>query len=465
MRTEWIVAVALTGCAFTSARGDLDRIASLSHPLSSDVLDAPFLGPSAELDDASEIDAFVAEPLTLDRAVARALEGNRMLRAEVRELGIDRGRLLQASLLPNPTAEIDVRRADDASQPLQLDFYVEMPLTESLLVPLRTAAAGRDLDAARLRTAASVVRTVYEVEAAYHRAEAAEQRWRIATRSLEALAAARDTATMLYDAGNVPALDVATQIAVYQEARLEVAMLELERAERREALNRLLGLSGDATAWTLPLEPAVVPTEVTPSDTLEAQAIEASLELEELRARADASGMRVDLSRLEGWLPDVSVDVHAEADGPGWEIGGGASFTIPSFDHGEGTAAAHEATLEGLIERYEGTAIELRSLARAQRAAVETARLRARHYEDVVLPAWARVVEETRLQYDAMQVGLFELVRALRARFAAELGRTRALEDYLVARAALEALTRGVRVDVGSPSSAPATATPTPGGH
>lgn len=465
MRTELLVlALATTGCGLTSARGDLDRIAAASYPLDGALLDAPTLDGPPGLEDEDALEAFLREPLTEERAVRLALLQNRALRAELREVGVTRGALIDASLLPNPVAEIDLRRPDDPAQPLQADFLLEMDLTSTLLVPLRTSAASRDLDAARHRAAASVVRTVYQTRVAFVRARAAEQRLALANQSLDALAAARDAAAMLGESGNVPALDVVTRIAAYEEARLEVASLELARAQAREALVRTLGLSGAAIDVTLDPGPGEVPDEPLDGD-VEARAIEASLELAELRARAEAAGLRVDLATLEGWLPDVSVDVHAEGDGPGWEVGGGATFTLPIFDRGEGRTAAASAALEGLIERIEGAAIGIRSAARAAAAQRETARLRAVHLEGVVLPAWAAVVEETRLQYDAMQLSLFELLAALRASLAARLALVAAREELFVADAALDALLHGVRVDAPPPPTGALEAAPTSGGH
>lgn len=402
--------------------------------------------------------------LTVDDAVRRALAENRRLRAAIRELGVDEGRALGASLLPNPTAEIDVRQPDDPSLPVQLDFYVEMPLTESLLAPLRTEAAHRDLDAARHRLAAEVIRTGYDARVAFYRAQGAERRWRVGMRTLEAFAAARDAAEMLGASGGVPELAVAAHVAAYEEARLSLATLALARTEAREALHRALGASGASSEVPLALEPEPVPDASSDAD-VEARVIAHSLELAELRMRAEAAAVRVDLAYVSGWAPDVSLDVHAEADGLGWEVGGGASFTLPFFDHGEGEGRIASATRDALLERHEASAIELRSLARATYATLETARLRARHYEDVVVPAWARVVEQTRLQYDAMQLGVFELLAALRARLAAELEAARATEDYLVARAAMDALLRGARIDGPGLSAGPSPASPTPGGH
>ena len=239
----------------------------------------------------------LAEPLDAQsRRRASPSRNNRELRASLRDLGVERGRVLQASLLPNPEVEIDLRQQDDPDQPLQVELFAAFELTEALLTPLRVEAASRDLDAARYRAAGRVIETEYQVRAAFYAAQAAEQRLAVAMRALDALAAARDTANMLFEAGNVPELDLATQVAAYEEARATTAELELERAASRERLTRLLGLHGAETEWAIagPLEPAA---EDAVPDGLERSAIEASVERSRRRAcasrpSAGASGSR-----------------------------------------------------------------------------------------------------------------------------------------------------------------------------
>lgn len=447
MRTELAMLVALSvgasGCAATSFRADLGRLESITGR----ELQGTVLAEDASLDE--EIDAALERPLDADAAVRIALARNRELRATLRELGVERGRLLQASLLPNPEIEIDLRQQDDPEQPLQVELFAAFELTEALLTPMRVEAANRDLDAARFRAAGRVIETEYAVRAAFYAAQAAEQRLAVAVRALDALAAARDTAVMLFEAGNVPELDLATQVAAYEEARATTAELELARADARERLSRALGLHGSATRWTLagPLAPVddggAVPADV------EHAAIESSVELRAARMELEAIGQRIGLSRAEGWIPDVTIDVHGEQDGQTWEMGGGASVSIPIFDRNEGTTAAHEARFDALMERYEGSSIDIRSAARDARNRLASAELRARQYTDVIVPARERVFRQTRLQYNAMQVGVFQLIAALRAQLGAELVAIDALREYWTARAVMDALLRGRRVGGG----------------
>ena len=444
MRIELLAIGLLAGGCMTSIRPDLDRLEELTaHELPASAAEA--VDPVTD----AEIERALGRPLTADAAVRVAIANNRALRASLRDLGVERGLLLQASLLPNPQVEFDLRQQGDPDQPIQIELYAEYPLTHALLTPMRVEAASHDLSAARYGAAGRILETAYEARAAFYAAQAAEQQLGIALRALDALAASRDAAQMLFDAGNIPELDLATQIAAYEEARATTAMIELEHAEARERLNRALGLHGEATAWTIADPLAPPPDDEALPETLESDALEASLELAETRSRLQAVAQRIGLTRTEGWLPDVTVDVHAEQDGNTWEIGGGASLSVPLFDRREGDTAAYEARFDALMERYLGAAVDVRSAARSARNRLVSMRLRASQYHGVIVPARRRVLEQTLLQYNAMQVGVFELITALRLQLQAELDGVMALRDYWTARAALDALLQGQRVGGG----------------
>src|SRR5262249_40027696 len=147
---------------------------------------------------------------------------------------------------------------------------------------------------------------------------------------------------------------------------------------------------------------------------LERRAIEASLTLKGTRHRLEAIAHRTGLALVEGWLPDITVDMHVEQDEDIWEVGGGLGFTLPVFDRQQGRLGAYEAEFDALTERYQGEAIRLRSAARRARNVVLSAHARAKQYQEVIVPARARVMSQTQLQYNAMQVGVFQLLAARR---------------------------------------------------
>jgi outer membrane protein, heavy metal efflux system len=61
----------------------------------------------------------------------------------------------------------------------------------------------------------------------------------------------------------------------------------------------------------------------------------------------------------------------------------------------------------------------------------------------VILPLRERITNETQLQYNAMQIGLFELLRARERQIDGGREYLRALYDYWSAQATIEQLLRG----------------------
>lgn len=450
MRTELLVltmSVALGGCVTSRIHEDLAGVRRLSRvELPRDVA-----SDDVREESSAEVRAMLSRPLTAADAVRIAVANNRALRATLRELGIPRGRLLQAGLAPNPSVMVDLRQSTDPTQPIQMDVEVEYDLTGALLAPARANVADAELEAARLRAAGEVVSLGYRVRVAVYQVQAARSRLVIARRSLDALAAARDAARALQTAGSRAPIDLSVREADYERERITVAEAELDALTADEALRRLLGVSGDDTALTIAdLLPPLPEGPRDASNNLERAAIEASFELRETHARLEALARRTGLVRARGALPEIRIDAHAEQDGQFWEIGGGARVSLPIFDRQQGNLRATEAEFDGLRERYVGMAIDVRSAAREALGRLRLAQARARQWRDVIAPIRSRVMEQTQLQYNAMQLGIFQLIAARREQLDAELAAVHSLRDYWIAAAAVDALRAGRRVEVRS---------------
>jgi cobalt-zinc-cadmium efflux system outer membrane protein len=85
----------------------------------------------------------------------------------------------------------------------------------------------------------------------------------------------------------------------------------------------------------------------------------------------------------------------------------------------------------------------VRSSVRAAYAATLAARDRAVYYERVMLPLRQKIVDETLLQYNAMQVGAFQLLQAKRDQIEAGAEFIASLRDYWLARARLDLILSG----------------------
>jgi cobalt-zinc-cadmium efflux system outer membrane protein len=113
------------------------------------------------------------------------------------------------------------------------------------------------------------------------------------------------------------------------------------------------------------------------------------------------------------------------------------------FDHGQGERRGQEAQFDALLERYQGLAIDLRSMTRETSNRVRSAHARARQYQTVIVPAQTTVMEQTLLQYNAMQVGIFQLLEARRELLDVQLAYADTVREYWSAQAQYDALLSG----------------------
>ena len=74
---------------------------------------------------------------------------------------------------------------------------------------------------------------------------------------------------------------------------------------------------------------------------------------------------------------------------------------------------------------------------------MQSAEDRARYYQDILLPLHERIVSESQLHYNAMQLGVFDLLRAREQQIQTALASIETLRDYWLARTALGQLLSG----------------------
>lgn len=456
-RRAALAALVLSGCVSTSRTADLDDLRALTtHEPAAAELEG-VVDDDVSLETAPAVRELLAAPVDPERAARIAILHHRELRASIRELGVSRGALAQAAVLPNPSVEFDLRYQEDRTQPLQADLSIELDLTASLLTPLRAETESHLLAAARYRVANDVLVRGYLARVRTIDAIAAQARLGVAMRALEAFAVGRDAARALEAAGNIPLLDRATQEAAYESARADAAMIELAALESREAFHRALGLGGDETSVELATTLPPVPEENVVPEDLEASVIRESLAIAEGRARLASHRARSGLENARGFLPDISVDAHGEQDGNTLEIGGGARVGLPVFDQRRGAAAAADAAFDAELERLQALAITLRSEARTLALRALSHHRRARAYRHTIAPARRAVYEQTLLQYNAMQVPVFRLLDAMRETFTTELAAIDEERLYWTSRLALDLLLAGGRVPLDTESAAGST--------
>jgi outer membrane protein, heavy metal efflux system len=403
--------------------------------------------PEGGLVDPEATDARVrellAQPLTASSAERIALLNNHALAAELAELGIARGQLAQAHVLPNPAFEVAMRVPEHDAHGPEWELGLGIDLTAAVLREARAELAQAQLEAARMRAASAVLELALRVRKAYYAVVAAHARTAHLQTAVAAFAAGYEAARALHVAGNVSDLDFVTEQASYEAAKLALSEAHGQVNDAREQLNVLLGLHGPDTAWTSEASLPDAEREPPAREVVESQALEASLALAQARADLNAAERAAGLTESEGAIPDLTLGVSGEYDGEQWAVGPALSGRLPLFDRKQGGVLSARAQVDQARARAAASAVELRSAVRAVHARVVASRERAEQYRVVLLPLRHKVLEQTLRQYNAMQLGVFQLLQARRDELDSARLYVDTLLEHWTARAELDQLVRG----------------------
>lgn len=392
----------------------------------------------AEADQA--IATLLAEELSPERAVEIAVINNRELRATFEDLGVSQADLIAASRLKNPSFGLGVRWPKDRPRGPNVEISIAADLLDSLLLPVRRSIAREQLSQAEQRVAHAVLSLAAEVKTAAYAVEARQQlRARLAA-VVEVNAAATDLARRQFEAGNINQLELSNQQVAEQEARLGLMQVEAQVRADREQLNRLLGLSGRQTGWTLPAELPPLPEADALPDNLEDLAVAQRLDVAATKTEVALAEKALRLKQKTRLLPasiDLGLDTERDSDG-GRVTGPRLEFGLPIFDQGQAELVRLAAELRRTSARYEGLANDVRSQIRTGRDALSAARAAAEYYQKTLLPQRRTLLRETLLHYNAMQKSSYELLAAKERLLQTERESIEALREYWTARTTLE---------------------------
>ncbi|NGY04585.1 TolC family protein [Solimonas terrae] len=422
------LSVLLAGCS--SLPADLGR-----HDVEQQLADRGLNLPEARRDPAP---SWLAEPLSLDRAIQLALLDNPELRATTAQLGIAAADVYEAGRLANPLLSATSLSAGGEPH-TQLTLGIAVNFTDLLFLHARTRIAAAQFDSARLTVGNAALALAAEVEAAYRRVAAAEQQAQLQAKLAQAAQTAAALAQRYAAAGNLAPRDLALEQAAATQAALAADAAGLERQLARADFSRLLGLGADDDdRWRL-AEPLALPAAAEDSvDDLLKLAMATRLDLAAARRHADAVAQRYGLTRRSRWLGDIEVGAERERDYDGSVHGGpSARIALPLFDWGRGRAARGAAELQIAEAEVRARELDVIHEVRAADARVRDARQRVERYRTQLIPAREDVVEQTQRAFNYMLVDVFDLLATRQQADAAYTGYIDALRDYWVARAGL----------------------------
>ena len=435
-----LLLVGLTGCASVDLRAGFPEVsAAVEERAATKIL----WNRGNELDNeaAEKLRALLQKKLAADDAVQIAMLNNRDLQAIYADLGVAQADLVQAGLFRNPILDAAVLFPLSGVRP-DLQLTVVISFLDALYVPLRKRVAAARFEDAKLRVTGAVLDLAAQVRRAFHEHQANEQMLELRQTIVQALTASWEVSRRLHEAGNITDLDQARDRAAAEVSRLALRSAEIVVRQSREHLNDLMGTWGEQTGWEIDGRLPDIPAEPVLVNGLERVALSRSIDLSQARQRIITAGQQLGYDRATALIPETELGVGAERE-EGWKVGPVLSVPIPLFDQGQARVGRAVAELRRSQQEYYALAVRVRATARAVRDRMVGAEDRALYYRDILLPLQERIVNEAQLQYNAMQIGIFHLLRDRERQIETGVAYVEALREYWLAGADLLQISSG----------------------
>ncbi|HEY6555038.1 MAG TPA: TolC family protein [Vicinamibacteria bacterium] len=438
-RFAWVVAATslLAGCASVNPRPafeDVRKTVADRSKVQPEWSRTPSEASAAE----QAVAKLLAEPLTASGAVQVAFLNNKALQATFEEIGISQADLAQAARVSNPEISGLVRFPSEGSG-RNTEFSLVQNVFDVFIQPLRKKFAAAELEQTKLRVANEVLSVATEVQEAFFTLQARQQLVARLALIRDLTETAAEFARKQYDAGTINELELESHTVIHRESKVEVALAEAEVRADRERLNRLLGLWGAQTAWTVAGELPEIPTAEIPLDGLERLAVTSRQDLQAARFGVDLVGRALALRRKTRFFPvGIHVGVNTEKEVTGERVTGPTlALQLPIFDTGKASMARLESEHRRAQRQLEALAVNARSEVREERDRMLAARDLALYYGRVLLPQRQRILALTLQHYNAMFKGAYDLLQAKQAEVETEKAYLDAWRGYWIARARL----------------------------
>lgn len=442
LRTHIGLAVGMTallGCASTSPKSAFEDVARdvksrTGHDLRSsfDAEDDPKV--------ARAVDELLARDLTADAAVQVALLASPRLRARLEELAIAQADLVQAGLLKNPVFGVGQTAWEMDHIDPNLFANVEQDFLDLVTLPLRKRVAETELEVVKLELADHVLELAAHVRETFYAAQSAEQVVAMRRVVNETASAAAELARAQHAAGNINDLDLGSELALAAQNSLDLARAQNEAAVTRENLNKLMGAWGARTRWRTNAHLPDLPDAEPSLERLESAAVAGRPDLAAARRNVQAVSFSLGLAKTTRWTGVVNVALEAGRlrSTRNVRFGPSVSLEIPLFDQRQAQIARLEALARQNKQMLEQLAVDVRADVRSAVARVQTTRTVTEQYGKLLVPLRRDIVRASQEQYDAMLIGVYQLILAKQNELDTYRQYIEALRDYWIARSDLE---------------------------
>ncbi len=382
------------------------------------------------------VNALLSSLLTQDNAVRIALINNRGLQQTYGEIGISQSDLVQAGLMSNPLLGYSIGHSAGATT---TTLSLDVAFLDLLWIPLRRELGGLALEETQLRVGDEVLKMVREVKKGYIDARVAQEKVALYATLLTSHEASIQLAIRQNTAGNLSKRNLLKMQDTYAHARLEAIDINRENARAREALNRLLGVYGTQTNYVLEATPLNLIEPLMSANGLENKAISNRLDMKAAIKGVDYAARDAGYIQNTRLLNEIELSASSEKTTDTSRLNTfGVKLPIPLFDFGQGRVSKAQATYNQRVHHLYEVAVNIRSQVREAYAASRYAYDKAVETNEVILPVNQQILEETKLFYNGMLDGIYELLEDQRRYGEAKMQALMIMGEYQKAQADLE---------------------------
>lgn len=425
---------ALSGCSTVSQNDVFDSMNRMTAERGGGEL--KWLKTPQEVQDVQKsVNLFLEKPLSEEDAVRITLINNRALQQTYEQIGIAQSELVQAGLMSNPLLGYSIGHGGGITRS---GVTVELAFLDLLWIPLRRELGGLALEETKLKVGDEVLRSVRDARKRYIDARVAQERVRLNSDVLKSHEATLQLAMRQYTAGNLPKRDVLKIEDGYARTRLESIRLARDDAMAREALNKILGIYGEQTYYTLSEEPLSIGAQPREDGSLERLAMVNRLDIAAAQKRVEFAAKEAGYTEKTRLLSEVTLEGGSEkSTGENRFNTVGIKIPLPIFDMGQARLSRTQALYNQSVQHLVELAVNVRSEVREAYAATRYDYDIAREYEESIVPVNQHILEQTQLYYNGMLDGIYELLADQRRYSDVKMQSVMAIGEYKKAQANL----------------------------
>lgn len=377
--------------------------------------------------DLAKAGAELPPTLTLRAAQELALRHNLSLSAAAESLPIAQFALVQAGLLSNPT----LGQSNGLLFPVkpvlggaaQFDVNITVTLNSIFTRGARVGVA----EAQRLQAGVDLAATEFElamkVEDKFHEVMYEDRSLQIAERISETYQRAVRAAEIEGRVGVIPMPEVNRARVNAEDAKRQIAKLQIRRRQSVRDLNFLMGVP-EESQWALEASPSLAAYADLGVADAQARNLAPRFRLDVAHTRLDEQAAREGVRLAEaGLIPAITIGPEA-AYTPGspssWVLGPTISVELPIFDDHRTALRSAQASLRQAMKTTVSAEAQAQADAVAAVHAIETAASDVEFYRERIIPQQRENVRIAQTAFQQGQIDLGALLNTLRDAASAE---------------------------------------------